>query len=43
MYYLYNFLAVMLLIFFVLPYFIWRYFREKGFPPPLPPEHGLYS
>lgn len=32
MYYLYNFLAVMLLIFFVLPYFIWRYFREKGFP-----------
>ena len=29
---LYNFLAVMLLIFFVLPYFIWRYFREKGFP-----------
>lgn len=32
MYYLYNFLAVMLLIFFVLPYFIWRYFREKDFP-----------
>jgi 3-deoxy-D-manno-octulosonic-acid transferase len=32
MYYLYNFLAVMLLIFFVLPYFTWRYFREKGFP-----------
>jgi 3-deoxy-D-manno-octulosonic-acid transferase len=32
MYYLYNFLAVILLIFVVLPYFTWRYFREKGFP-----------
>lgn len=33
MYYIiYNFLAVMLFIFVILPYFTWRYFREKGFP-----------
>ena len=33
MYYIiYNFLAVLLFIFVILPYFIWRYFRENGFP-----------
>lgn len=32
MYYLYNFLATVLFIFVILPYFTWRYFREKGFP-----------
>ena len=32
MYYLYNFLAVVICIFVVLPYYTWRYFREKGFP-----------
>ena len=32
MYYLYNFLATVLFIIVILPYFTWRYFREKGFP-----------
>lgn len=32
MYYLYNFLATVLSIFVILPYFTVRYFREKGFP-----------
>lgn len=32
MYYLYNFLATVLFIFVILPYFTVRYFREKGFP-----------
>ena len=32
MYYIYNFLATVLFIFVILPYFTWRYFREKGFP-----------
>ena len=32
MYYLYNFLACLICVFFVMPYFTWRYFREKGFP-----------
>ena len=32
MYYIYNFLATVLFILVILPYFTWRYFREKGFP-----------
>lgn len=32
MYYIYNFLATVLFIFVILPYFTWRYFREKAFP-----------
>ena len=32
MYYIYNFLAVVLFLIGILPYFTWRYFREKGFP-----------
>lgn len=31
-YFIYNVLATVLFILFVLPYFTWRYFREKGFP-----------
>jgi len=32
MYYLYNFLATVLFLLVIVPYFTWRYFREKGFP-----------
>lgn len=33
MYYIiYNCLAVILFVFAILPYFTWRYFKEKGFP-----------
>lgn len=32
MYYIYNFLAIILFVFLILPYFTWRYVKEKGFP-----------